>query len=125
MNEIKTPHVIRSYVDPNKVGMKRDDRPDALWLINATVEHLTPAQIAAEETKEAQPVDIQPLPFVETGYIPEFSSGLFDNIYSSTLGSTLEDSTTDMMYVTSISSLVIITILVLSVVISYTSTSCK
>jgi hypothetical protein len=41
--------VIRSYVDPNKVGMKKPDLLDALWLINASVEHLTPEQVAAEE----------------------------------------------------------------------------
>ena len=36
------PRVIRSYVDPNKVGTKKEDIPDLLWLINANVEHLTP-----------------------------------------------------------------------------------
>ena len=43
--------MVRSYVDPKKVGMKKSDRPDALWLINAEVEHLTPEQMM-EETKE-------------------------------------------------------------------------
>ena len=36
------PRVIRSYVDPNLVGTKKEDIPDLLWLINANVEHLTP-----------------------------------------------------------------------------------
>ena len=36
------PKVVRSYVDPRKVGMKKQDRPDVLWLVNAEVEHLTP-----------------------------------------------------------------------------------
>ena len=41
-NKKTTPRVIRSYVDPNLVGTKKEDIPDLLWLINANVEHLTP-----------------------------------------------------------------------------------
>ena len=41
-NKKTTPRVIRSYVDPNLVGTKKEDIPDLLWLINAEVEHLTP-----------------------------------------------------------------------------------
>ena len=43
------PHVVRSYVDPDKVGTKKEDIPDLLWLINANVEHLTPEQVQQEE----------------------------------------------------------------------------
>ena len=41
-NKKTAPRVIRSYVDPNLVGTKKEDIPDLLWLINANVEHLTP-----------------------------------------------------------------------------------
>ena len=41
-NNKTAPRVIRSYVDPNLVGTKKEDIPDLLWLINANVEHLTP-----------------------------------------------------------------------------------
>ena len=39
------PRVVRSYVDPDRVGTKKEDIPDLLWLINANVEHLTPEQV--------------------------------------------------------------------------------
>ena len=52
----KLPKILRTEVNPDN-GMKRGDRPDALYLINAQVEHLTPEQVAAEELQEARPVD--------------------------------------------------------------------
>ena len=43
------PRVVRSFVDPKRVGMKKDDRPDVLWLVNAEVEHLTPEQVRLQQ----------------------------------------------------------------------------
>lgn len=103
--------------------MKKEDRPDVSWLINAKVEHLTPEEVRLEEQKEFQPVELQPLPVVEPTYIPTYEPIDFEVPQIGAGTQAFDNNTTDIMYVTSITSLVMITALVLSVVISYTGQS--
>jgi len=106
-----------TYIDPTRVGRHAPNTEGALPLINQVVEHLDPVDALPEDH------DPEPIHVVQPITIPEapIGGGSFDPLMTSSLGSsTLTNSTTEIMSVTSLSSFFIITILLLSVILSYT-----